>query len=210
MNLFLTGTDTDVGKTYVAALLIRGLRRAGFDTAGMKPICCGGREDAEILREAAGGLQPLDEVNPVWLAAPAAPYTAAKLEGREVDLGLVRGVFARLRKGRRSIIVEGAGGWMAPITRDYFMADLAADFGLPVAVVVRNRLGALNHALLTVQAIRARGLECAGIIWNDMGDRQKGQEPAASTNKATLEAVLDVAVLFEIAEGQREIALGVA
>jgi dethiobiotin synthetase len=207
MNLFLTGTDTDAGKTYVASLLVRGLRKAGFDTVGMKPICCGDRADSEILREAAGKAIELNDVNPVWLRVPAAPYTAALIENRQVDLDLIRETFARLRKSRHSLIVEGVGGWLVPIRRDYFVSDLAADFGLPVAVVVRNRLGALNHAMLTVRAIQARGLECAGIIWNNM---DVGESVAATTNKSMLEDLLEVPVLFEIAKDQRELVLGVA
>jgi dethiobiotin synthetase len=207
MNLFVTGIDTGVGKTYVTALLVRALRKAGFDTAAMKPIACGSREDAEILREAAGNTQLLDEVNPVYLLAPASPYIAAKLEHRDIDLDLIRGTFARLRKSRRSVIVEGVGGWLVPIRKNYFVSDLATDLGLPVAVVVRNRLGALNHAMLTVRAIQSSGLECAGIIWNQMGDID---DEATRTNKSVLEDVLEVPVLFDIAEGQREITLGVA
>ncbi|HWB59901.1 MAG TPA: dethiobiotin synthase [Chthoniobacteraceae bacterium] len=212
MNLFLTGTDTGVGKTYCAALLVRGLRRAGFDTAAMKPICCGGRQDAELLRAAAGDTQELNEVNPVWLSTPASPYAAAQLEKRDIDLDLIRATYARLRKSRRSVIVEGVGGWLVPIARDYFVADLAADLGLPVAVVARNRLGALNHALLTVRAIQARGLECAGIIWNNAGDAPGDEiSPAATAgNRAILEELAGVPILFDIAQGQREIVLGVA
>ena len=207
MNLFITGTDTGVGKTYVANLLVRGLRKAGFDTAAMKPICCGDRNDAELLREAAGNSQELSEVNPVWLQTPAAPYAASIIEGRPINLGLIRDTFAQLRKNRRSLIVEGVGGWLAPIRRGYFVCDLAADFGLPVAVVVRNRLGALNHTLLTIRAIQERGLECAGIIWNNM---DTFEDAATTTNKRMLEDLLEVPVLFKISEGQRELVLGVA
>lgn len=209
MNLFLTGTDTGVGKTYCASLLIRGLRKAGFDTAALKPICCGDRADAELLREASGNTQELNEVNPIWLRPPTAPYAASIIEDRVLDLDLIRDTFTRLRKSRRSLIVEGVGGWLVPISKNYFVADMAADFGLPVAVVVRNRLGALNHALLTVRAIQSRGLECAGVIWNNV-DIPDPADLAAATNKSILEDLLDVPILFDIAPGQRELVLGVA
>jgi dethiobiotin synthetase len=173
----------------------------------MKPLCCGDRGDAEVLCEAAGNTIELNDVNPVWLRVPAAPYTAALIENRQIDLDLIRDTFARLRKNHRSLIVEGVGGWLVPIRRDYFVADLAADFGLPVAVVVRNRLGALNHAMLTVRAIQSRELECAGIIWNNM---DAGEDVAATTNKSMLEDILEVPILFEIARDQRELVLGVA
>src|SRR5438093_10255488 len=158
MNCFITGTDTGVGKTFVSALLIRGLRAAGLDSVGMKPICCGGREDAECLHEAAGGSISLDEVNPVWLRTPASPYSAAIVEDRIIDFDAIREAFARLRREHRSLIVEGIGGWLVPIRRDFFVSDLAAEMELPIVVVAANRLGAINHTLLTVREIRAKGL----------------------------------------------------
>ena len=202
MNLFLTGTDTNVGKSYVAALLVRAWRAAGKDCVGLKPICCGGREDAELLSEAAGGAIPLNEINPVWLRTPAAPYTASLIENRPIDLDLIRECFTRARSAHESVIVEGAGGWFVPIARDYFVADLAAEFGLPVAIVVANRLGALNHALLTIAAVRARGLECAGLILNHPS---ADEDIATTTNRSVLEDLAGVPILTEVAYGQRGI-----
>ena len=207
MNLFLTGTDTDVGKTYVAELLVRGLRRAGLDAAPMKPLCCGDRDDALALYAACEGAVPLDVINPVWYQTPASPYAAAKVENRSVDLAPVREAFQGLRARHRSVIVEGVGGWMAPIAKDYYVADLAAEFGLPVAVVVRNRLGALNHALLTVRDIRARGIPFAGIIFNHTF---ADNDCATATNCALLEELLGEPALFEIRPGQTELPLAVA
>ncbi|MEI6560727.1 MAG: dethiobiotin synthase [Verrucomicrobiota bacterium] len=204
MNLFLTGTDTDVGKTYVAELLVRALRRSGLDTAPMKPLCCGDRDDALALFAACDGAVPLDVINPVWYSTPASPYAAAKEEKRPVDLDPVRGAFQQLRARHRSLIVEGVGGWMAPIAKDYYVADLAAEFALPVAVVVRNRLGALNHALLTVRDIRARGLPFAGIIFNRIAT---DNDRAAATNRTLLEELMGEPILFEIRPGQRELEL---
>ena len=207
MNYFLTGTDTGVGKTYVGALLVRALRRAGFDTIGLKPICCGDRADAETLRAAADCEPDLDDVNPVWFRVPAAPYTAAMVENRLPDLDQIRERYARMRASRRSLIVEGVGGWLAPILRDYSVADLAAEMDLPVVVVAANRIGVLNHTLLTVQAIQARGLKCAGVILNNVsGD----SDAATSTNRAVLEHLLDVPLLHEIGFGQAALELAVA
>lgn len=208
MNLFLTGTDTGVGKTYVAALLTRALRRAGMDTAPMKPICCGDRADAEALFEACDREVPLDLINPVWFRTPAAPYTAAVVENRPADLALVRSAFGRLRSRHRSLIVEGVGGWMAPIAREYFVADLAAEMGLPVGIVVLNRLGAINHAMLTVRDIERRGIQFAGIVLNHV--EPTGGDVSASTNRAVLEDLLGAPVLLEIAPHQTELEFGVA
>jgi dethiobiotin synthetase len=205
MNLFLTGTDTNVGKTYTAALLIRALRRAGLDTVGLKPICCGGREDAEALHEAAAGTLAINDVNPVWLRTPAAPYTAAMIESRAIDLALIRDTFARVRAAHRSVIVEGVGGWLVPIERDYSVRDLAVEMALPVAVVVANRLGALNHTLLTIQSIRAAGLQCAGLILNQAREPAGDDTIAAQTNRAILEELSGVPILFSIEHGQREL-----
>lgn len=202
MNLFITGIDTDAGKTYVSTLLVRALRRAGFDTAPMKPFCCGDRRDAEALFDACDGAVPLDEINPVWYESPAAPYTAARVEKRPADVPLVLETFRRLRARYRSLLVEGVGGWMVPISRDYFVADMTADMGLPVAVVVRNRLGALNHALLTVRDIERRGLPFAGIIFNRA---EAENDIAAATNRELLEDLLGRPVLLEIGPGQREL-----
>jgi len=207
VNLFITGTDTGVGKTFVSTLLVRGLRRAGLDTAAMKPICCGDRDDAEQLCAACDGEISLNTINPVWFRTPAAPYTAAIVENRPVDLALIRETFQRLRSRHRSLIVEGVGGWMVPIDRDYFVADLAAEFQLPVAVVVRNRLGALNHALLTVRDIERRGLPFAGIIFNQT---ESSDEVALATNRALLEELTDKAILLDVTPGQTSLELAIA
>ena len=186
---FITGTDTNVGKTHVSALLLRALHAAGIAAAGFKPICCGGREDAELLAAAAGDRWSVNEVNPVWLRPPVAPYVASMIEGRFIDLELVREGFRRLRAASPMVIVEGAGGWLVPVTRDFSMADLASEFDLPVLIVAANRLGALNHTLLTVRAIQAAELRCAGVILNQLTP-PTDEDPAAITNASVLEELL--------------------
>ena len=206
MNLFLTGTDTGVGKTYVTALLIRALRRVGLDAAPMKPICAGDRDDAEVLYAACEGEEPLNVINPVWYRTPVAPYAAAIVENRPVDLALIRDCFQALRARHQSLIVEGAGGWMVPIERDFLIADLAAEFALPVAVVVRNRLGAINHTLLTVRDIERRGLPFAGFIFNEA---EPPGDVAGVTNKEILSDLLGRPPLLVIGPGQMEVDLPV-
>lgn len=206
MNLFVTGNDTGIGKTYVSVRLVRALRRAGFDTAPMKPICAGDRDDAEALHAACDGVEPLNAINPVWYRTPVAPYTAAIVENRPVDLALIREMFQALRARHRSLIVEGVGGWMVPIERDFFVADLAAEFRLPVAVVVANRLGAINHTLLTVRDIERRGLPFAGWIFNEM---QPAGEVAEATNREILTDLLGQPPLLTLGPGQAEVELAV-
>ena len=201
---FITGTDTDVGKTHVAAMLVRALRGKGESAVGFKPICCGGRDDAELLAAASGGDVSVNDVNPVWLRPPVAPYTAAMIEGRMIDLALIRETFVRL-SAQHTVVVEGAGGWLVPVERDYSMADMAAEFALPVIVVVANRLGCINHTLLTVQAIRGAGMRCAGIILNHT--TAANDDAAVITNASVLEAISGVPTLCEIAYGQTSMEL---
>lgn len=205
MNYFITGTDTDVGKTYFTALLTRALRCQGFDTLALKPICCGPRDDVIQLRHAAGGEVSEDVLNPFWFSAPAAPLVAARQDGREVSLPTLKSWFDDLRARRRSLLVEGAGGWLVPTTRDLTVADLAVAFQLPVLVVVANRLGCLNHTLLTVESIRARGLNCAGLILNTLS---ADNSIAAATNRAILQEVCDVPIRAELHPGQTSLIWG--
>jgi dethiobiotin synthetase len=207
MNYFITGTDTAVGKTYVASLLTRALRRAGFDTVAIKPICCGSRDDVEALCAASDNELSAEASNPVWFQNPAAPLVAARMENRDLDLAALAAWFAHHRKRRRSLLVEGAGGWLVPLTPQATVADLAALFALPVLVVVANRLGCLNHTLLTIESVRAHGLDCRGIVLNTLPGSPNA---ATETNRRALEEVCDVPILFDISPNQLEIELAVA
>ncbi len=193
----------------MTAALLRGLRARGIAAVGFKPICCGGREDAEILSAAADGALTLNEVNPVWLRTPSAPAVAAMIENRPVDLALIREVYAGLRAAHPSVLVEGVGGWLVPIAPGFTVADLAAECGLPVIVVVANRLGALNHAALTVRDIAARGLACAGLMLNDPFPPDRigpEEEIARTTNGPFLEDWLGVPILHNVSFGQAGLA----
>jgi dethiobiotin synthetase len=210
MRAFITGTDTGVGKTFVTARLLRGLRAQGADAVGFKPICCGDRDDAENLRAAADDTLALNEVNPVWLRTPAAPYVAAMIENRQLDLALIREVYAGLCAQHEGVLVEGVGGWLVPILADYTVADLAAELGLPVIVVVANRLGALNHAALTLADIRRRNLPCQGLILNQAAPPAEISEmetTAQTTNRSVLEDWLRVPILHEVSYGQASLKL---
>lgn len=198
MSFFVTGTDTGVGKTRFTCLLLRALRAEGIAAAGYKPVCCGERDDAHLLAAASGGLDP-DRVNPVWLRAAVAPLVAGMLENRPVDPAAVVADFRHFAAEHPVVVVEGAGGWRVPIAAGYDMADLAADLGLPVILVVGNRLGALNHTLLTVDAIRARGLPIAGLVVNQLSDEL---DTAAITNKGMLEELTGLPILAEIIHNQ--------
>lgn len=208
MNYFVTGTDTDAGKTFVTSLLTRSLRKAGLDTVAMKPVSCGEPGDTRALHAAADGELAMDEITPVSYSAPLAPIEAARLEGRTFDPSEVMETFARLRATRRSLLVEGVGGWLVPLTATYSAADLAKEMNLPVLLVVRNRLGSLNHALLTLDSMKARGLTCSGIVLNnhpaDQGDLSR------EGNRRLLPQLTAVPILFEISPGQTDLELQLA
>jgi len=199
VDIFLTGTDTGVGKTFVTSLLLRALGSAGRRSAGYKPICCGDRRDVgELLDASSVDLEP-DEMNPVWLRTPASPAAAAIIENTVVDRAeLVRG-YQEIAAKCDDVLVEGAGGWEVPLGIGTSMSDFASDLGLPVLVVVDNRLGALNHTLLTVAAIQARGLQCIGVILNHTEDER---DIASVTNRQILEEHLGVPILLEILHGE--------
>lgn len=191
MSFFITGTDTGVGKTYVTELLLTTLRAAGRDAVGYKPVACGDRDDAVGLAAASGGID-LDEVNPIFLKTPVAPYVAAMLENRSIEPEALIAGYRHLAAQHDMVLVEGAGGWEVPLAPGYRISDLAADLALPVILVVGNRLGALNHALLSVEAIRAKGLTCAGFYLNQLADEM---DTAMITNKSVLEDLMGVPLL---------------
>lgn len=198
-NYFITGTDTDCGKTFVTALLVKAARAAGVDAIGAKPFCCGPRTDVEILAQASGGAESLDAINPIWLQTPAAPRACELLGEAAADPPKALSVVRDLARRHEQVFCEGAGGWLVPITKDYSIADFAAELGWPVILVVRNKLGALNHTLLTLESMRHRGLPLAGIILNDL----EGQpDEATRTNRRVLEESCGCPILVEIARGQ--------
>jgi dethiobiotin synthetase len=192
VSVFVTGTDTGVGKTTFTVWLLERLRARGLRVAGYKPICCGDRDDATQLLAASSPGLTIDEVNPVWLHTPAAPLTAAMVEEREIDRRAPREGFVRLTERVDFVAVEGVGGWMVPITPDYFTSHLAAELRLPVLLIARNRLGCLNHVFLTLQGIEVAGLKCAGIVLNDLAPEH---EIATTTNAEILGRCLALPIL---------------
>ena len=197
MGLFITGTDTGVGKTHTLTQLLRLLRGSGVSCAAMKPICCGDRRDAELLLAASREELTLDEVNPVSLKTPVAPLAAALAEKVDIDIDAVLNAFAQLQERVDQVFVEGVGGWLVPIRPDYFVADLAVDMKLPVLVVAQNRLGCLNHTALTVQSVVDHGLSCAGVVLNDPPSLN---DPATRTNRDILGTIINAPILPGLTE----------
>lgn len=186
-GLFVTGTDTGVGKTVVGCALAEMLRRAGIDVGVMKPIETGvgpqGPLDAISLAESAIAGDALDDVCPQRFALPAAPSVAAACEGRAVDLERIRAAYAKLSARHERMLVEGAGGLLVPIARGFSMADLARELGLPLLVVTRASLGTVNHTLLTLEVAEHRGLALAGVVISH------GPRATSSADEKNLEAL---------------------
>jgi dethiobiotin synthetase len=206
-TLFVTATDTEVGKTAVAAGLAAILRRRGRDVGVMKPVASGCEEiergddgpdtraagaalvaaDAVCLARAAGVDDPHERICPVRLRDPLSPNVAAEREGRTVDLGAVRAAFDELSRRHDCLIVEGIGGIMVPLVADFLVADLAAELGAPLLIVARAGLGTINHTLLTLHLARSRGLDVLGVLLNASTDRPFGL--AEQTNPAAIGAL---------------------
>nr|MBL8411193.1 dethiobiotin synthase [Dechloromonas sp.] len=193
---FLTGTDTEIGKTFITCALLRHAAERGLRAAGIKPVAAGtgaeGRnEDVENIRAAASIALPDETLNPYCFRAAVAPHIAAAEEGVRIDFGRIADGVNNGRKLTDLLIVEGVGGFRVPLGPDGDSADLAVRLGLPVIFVVGMRLGCINHALLSAEAIAARGLPIAGWVANRI-------DPAMSRfeeNLATLENLLPAPLL---------------
>lgn len=193
-GIFVTGTDTGVGKTLVACCLLEILSAAGIRTGAFKPVAAGARhtsegwrnEDAERLIEHSSAAFDYAEVNPVTLPDAVAPHIAAARAGMDLEIPPLLRAYQAMGRRAECIVTEGAGGWLVPLGRGETMADLATAIGSPVLLVVGLRLGCLNHALLTVEAVRRRGLEVAGWVGNCLDPAM----PELDANVATLDDVL--------------------
>lgn len=169
-SLLVSGTDTGIGKTVVAAGLAAALRRRGVDVGVMKPVASGARrgvsDDAVYLRKTAGVDDPLELVNPLLFKAPLAPSVAAAVEKRRVDLRPVYAAYRELLRRHEGVVIEGVGGLLVPIRPRWTVAHFARKLRLPLLVVARPKLGTLNHTALTVLAARAFGLRIYGLVVN--------------------------------------------
>jgi len=173
-GLFITGTDTGVGKTVVSAALAWNMKQAGKKVAVMKPIQTGtnldGIMDIEFIQKLLGTNYFLEVVCPYRFPHPLAPLVAANQVGDAIDVDRIRSAFSELSSNHDVVIVEGAGGLLVPITETYLMSDLAIDLDLGLIIVIRPGLGTLNHTLLSVEYARSRGLKILGIVINNFPD----------------------------------------
>ena len=202
MKLFITGTDTDAGKTHVSSLLLGALLELKMPSVGYKPVSSGGRADAQQLLAASSPGATLDEINPCWFPTPLSPFIAAQFANRTVQLPELLAAYEHLCVQFPNVVVEGAGGWETPLAPGMTMAHLAQALQLPVLLVVNNRLGAQNHTLLTLRSIEAHGLKCVGIVLNHPQDER---DAASISNRSALEQFTNVPVLAELMHGETEL-----
>lgn len=172
-SLFVTGTDTSVGKTVISAGLSRAISDRGIDVGVMKPFASGRARasgfrshDVRVLAEAARVSDPEEMINPQFFPLDASPYTASRLTGVRPDVKTVLDRFDRLKKSHDMVVVEGIGGIMTPIRRDYSVADLIQDMDLPAVIVATNRIGTINHTVLTENTCRDYYISAIGIVLN--------------------------------------------
>lgn len=199
-GLFITGTDTEVGKTFVSCALARLFRRRGVDVGVMKPVASGaakrdGRlvsEDALRLKGASGSPDPLEAINPILFRPPLAPVPAAAMDGKTVDLADARGRFEEMAARHEAMLVEGVGGLLVPLVRGTTVADFAADLGLPLLIVARPALGTVNHTLLTAEAARRRGLAVAGVVFSASTPQPPGDAERTGPTEIAEEGGLEI------------------
>lgn len=200
-GFFITGTDTGVGKTVVTGAIIKALQARKIRTAAMKPIETGCMvkdnllfpADGMFLKKTALMDEAISQITPYCFETPAAPFVASRLEKKDIDIGVIRTCFDLLMDRYGKVIVEGLGGIMAPIKKDYFVSDLIKELALPVIVVCRPAMGTINHTLLTVNHALKEGMVVAGIIINF--SRPEENTIAEQTNRSVIEQLSPVAIL---------------
>jgi dethiobiotin synthetase len=203
-GIFVTGIDTGVGKTVVSGALITALNRDGYSVCGMKPIETGCKREGErlvpsdgvFLKDASGTDLDIGDITPYCFESPLAPMVAAGLEKKEIDILWIERAFERLSGKYDVVVVEGIGGLLVPISRDFFVAHLAKMMGLPLIIVSTPYLGTLNHTLLTVDYALDNGFDVAGVVINNY--RPPKGSLAESTNPEALHSLCRVPVLGSI------------
>lgn len=211
-GIFVAGTDTGIGKTFVSCQLLAALRQAGLRVCGMKPVASGcevtpdglRNEDALALQVASDDAPPYALVNPVAMAQPWSPHLAAAASGMRITMPPLQAAYRQLRERYDSVVVEGVGGWMVPLAPGFSASDLAREWQLPVILVVGMRLGCINHALLTARAILADGCPLLGWVANRVDPRME----ALQANIETLGELMPAPLLGDVGYAEPQGARG--
>lgn len=173
-GVFITGTDTGIGKTWTTQALMYALKSHGLSVSGMKPVASGGtkvgdslkNDDALLIQAQCSTEQPYEWVNPYVFAEPVAPHIAAQITGINIDIRLITRAYNNMASRSDFVVVEGVGGWRVPLTDQLSTIDMVRALNLPVLLVIGLRLGCINHALLTAECIRADGIRLSGLVLN--------------------------------------------
>ncbi len=198
-SYFVTATDTGVGKTTVTAALAASIQKLGIDVGIMKPVATGVLQksgfrssDVSILYHATKVTDPESEVNPIFMPLPVSPYDASKILDLKFDKKIIIEQFTKLKNKHEMILVEGIGGILTPLARDYFVADLIKDLGLETIIITRSTLGTLNHTMMTIKTCHDYGISVKGILVNNY-DENGG--PAEKNAPSTIHEITGIPIL---------------
>lgn len=200
-GFFITGTDTGVGKTVIAGAIIKVMQSFGIKACAMKPIESGcGKEgdilipyDSTFLKQAAHMDEPIKQVTPFCFESPLSPLAASEIEGKKISIDEIKKAYYKLYKSYEAIVVEGVGGLMVPIRKDFYILDLVREFSLPLLIITKPGLGTINHTMLTINAALSAGIEVAGLIINY--SRPPENSLAEKTNPQILKEICPVPVI---------------
>jgi len=190
----VTATDTDVGKTFITAGLAKAAQMAGRNIGISKPISCGGIDDPLFYKDLLKISDNIDVINPIRFKKPLAPYSAKKSEKVKIDIPKIIKHVNSLKRWRDITFVEGIGGALVPIRKDYFVTDLIKDLNIPCIIIARAGLGTLNHTLMTIKVLRKAGVKIIGVILNGY----KGSDPSEKTNAQDIEDLSGIPVIGRI------------
>ena len=186
-SIFVAGTDTGVGKTVVAGALVAALRLKGYRVGVMKPIACGSLEDSNFLKKCAGVDDKIEFITPIYLKRPLSPNVAAGYEKKKIDIRRIVTAHAALQKKYEVVVVEGCGGLLVPITDDFFVIDLIQKLNSRCVLVSRSGLGAINHTLLSLEALKKRKIRPLGVVFNRLSGGPFAE--AEKTNPEVIEKI---------------------
>lgn len=192
-GIFITGTDTEIGKTAITAGLASVLKEKGQNIGVMKPVAAGSRADARILQQASGVSDTLDEINPIYLDNPLSPNVAAQIENKPFEIARIQHAYNHLAQKHTHMLVEGVGGILVPLHNNFLVIDLIVQLNLPILIVSRAALGTINHTLLTIEAAQKRNLSILGVIYNTVSPQDQGL--AAQTSPDIITQISGVANL---------------
>jgi len=191
---FVTATDTEVGKTFITAGLAFVAQEKGLSVGISKPISCGGIDDAEFYKSKLKLKDSIDSINPIKFRQPLSPYAAMKTEKIKIDIRAIKGSVKKLIRPRDLVFVEGLGGALAPVKKNYYVADLAKALNIPCIIVARAGLGTINHTLMTIDELKKRKIKIAGVIMNGFDSK----EPSQASNAKVIEELSGIKVIGKI------------